>query len=377
MQPPVIPPFLMGRTPLDFSPITNALAQFDASQRDRRNFEEKQRQFNMQNALAQGRFGLEQGRYDRETEDRARAEQQREQVRQYLATGQFGNVPPELVGVSRATNSVDPVKDFILAKAKREAEGQFGKQGAAYFDPGTGRSYTIQFGANGERRILPVEAPGGVALNPDRGVKTVDTGTGTRIIDGARGGDVREINKDIVGRERAEALGKASGAAQADLQRILDTSTQTLDLIKKIEGAPGTAANFGLQGYVPNRPGGAAADAKAMIEQLGGQAFLQAFNSLKGGGAITEVEGAKATNAIARLQTAQSFDAFKAALADLKGVIETGRRRAMQSAGIPEPRQQTTGSSNAIPRVMSDADFDALPSGTTFIDPNGYKRVKP
>lgn len=33
--------------------------------------------------------------------------------------------------------------------------------------------------------------------------------------------------------------------------------------------------------------------------------------------------------------------------------------------------------SRPIPRIASDADYEALPSGATFIDPNGNKRVKP
>lgn len=66
------------------------------------------------------------------------------------------------------------------------------------------------------------------------------------------------------------------------------------------------------------------------VAQLQGQAFLQAFESLKGGGQITEVEGKKATDAIGRLNTAQSATDFKSALNDLKDVVNTARTRQMQ-----------------------------------------------
>jgi len=49
-------------------------------------------------------------------------------------------------------------------------------------------------------------------------------------------------------------------------------------------------------------PGTNARDAKAKIKELEGKQFLQAFESLKGGGSITEREGAAATAAISALQ---------------------------------------------------------------------------
>ena len=64
-----------------------------------------------------------------------------------------------------------------------------------------------------------------------------------------------------------------------------------------------------------------------------GQTFLQAFESLKGAGQITEVEGQKATDAMARLSTAQSVEAYQAALDDLAAVIKRGMDVAKSKAG--------------------------------------------
>ncbi len=167
-----------------------------------------------------------------------------------------------------------------------------------------------------------------------RAEKVIDTGTGfyrTNPTDPSNPTPV--IKKDIIGKERAEAIGKAQGAATMDLPRVLGNAQQTLDLIDKIKRNPGTERNFGVQGYIPNMPGGKAADAWSMIEQLGGKAFLEAFNSLKGGGQITEVEGQKATNAIARLQKAQSYQSFIEALSDFEDVVKSGVARAKGAAG--------------------------------------------
>lgn len=62
-------------------------------------------------------------------------------------------------------------------------------------------------------------------------------------------------------------------------------------------------------------------------EQLQGQAFLQAFESLKGGGQITEIEGQKATQAIGRLDTAQSAKDYREALNELKAILEAAIKR--------------------------------------------------
>ena len=66
---------------------------------------------------------------------------------------------------------------------------------------------------------------------------------------------------------------------------------------------------------------------KARIDQIKGGAFLQAFESLKGGGQITELEGQKAEAAQSRLNTAQSEEDFKNALMEYKFYIEQGIRR--------------------------------------------------
>jgi|TARA_Y100000310_G_C20704273_1_gene833434 hypothetical protein len=63
-------------------------------------------------------------------------------------------------------------------------------------------------------------------------------------------------------------------------------------------------------------PGSDAADFQTLMKQVKGKQFLQAFETLKGGGQITEVEGTKATEAMARMSTAQSEVEFR------KGVLE-------------------------------------------------------
>lgn len=73
--------------------------------------------------------------------------------------------------------------------------------------------------------------------------------------------------------------------------------------------------------------------AQPIIDQLRGQAFLQAFDTLKGGGAITEIEGEKAEQAIARLSQTQYEPDFAQALKELRDIMAVGMERARQQRG--------------------------------------------
>jgi hypothetical protein len=74
-------------------------------------------------------------------------------------------------------------------------------------------------------------------------------------------------------------------------------------------------------------------------DQVKGKSFLEAFESLKGGGAITQIEGEKATDAINRMSIATSEDEYIRAALDLQDVVRAGvaraQARAAQSGGAP------------------------------------------
>ena len=73
------------------------------------------------------------------------------------------------------------------------------------------------------------------------------------------------------------------------------------------------------------------------FDQIKGASFLEAFESLKGGGAITEKEGAKATDAINRMSTSTDEKEFIRAALDLQDVIRKGvenaKKRAARAGG--------------------------------------------
>lgn len=137
----------------------------------------------------------------------------------------------------------------------------------------------------------------------------------------------------FVGQSPAEALA-AKGATEA-LDRVpglIDTLDQGMGVINAIKTHPDFKNRVGFGGVLPAFPGTKGVDFDSYVNQLKGKTFLEAFNTLRGGGQITEAEGAKATDALARLNQKQTPEGFTKALNDLYGVFQAGRQRALQQA---------------------------------------------
>ena len=119
----------------------------------------------------------------------------------------------------------------------------------------------------------------------------------------------------------------------------------------------GQAVGAGIPGlkYIP---GTSVTDFNKRLEEIQGGAFLQAFNTLKGGGSITEAEGTKATQAINRMSTAQSEKEFNLAAREYQDVLRNGIARAKAKAagggGVP------VGRSGSAPAAGGEIDFNSL-----------------
>jgi hypothetical protein len=139
----------------------------------------------------------------------------------------------------------------------------------------------------------------------------------------------------------SQIIGKDIGTTKANIGDIEQNAQTILNTLGQLEKSPGMSAVVGWPnplkgglGFLGNVPASRAADFQAKLDQLGGQQFLQAYESLRGGGQITEVEGTKATNAIASMQTAQSEEQFLKSLNEFKGIVQRGLQRARQKAGV-------------------------------------------
>lgn len=165
--------------------------------------------------------------------------------------------------------------------------------------PDEAARYGAAFGQinNKTGKFQAIEAPRGMTLESDgKG--------GFRMVQGAGVGQGGESPKvDVT--SPAAMVSTIDGILN---DPALNTATGMLSFTQAIPGTP--------QYRVGTR-----------IRQLNGQAFLQAFESLKGGGQITENEGTKATEAIGRLDSAQSPDDYRNALTELRDILIVAQSR--------------------------------------------------
>ena len=146
--------------------------------------------------------------------------------------------------------------------------------------------------------------------------------------------------------------GKSSAQAAANLPSAIQTANVAITLLDEMVGkAPvvdksgkviekGTAPHPGFSSYVgatltPGMrflEGSDAASYEVRQKQIEGQAFLEAFRSLKGGGSITEKEGEKATAAITRMNKASSEKEYIQAARELQQILRTGVENAKKKA---------------------------------------------
>lgn len=179
----------------------------------------------------------------------------------------------------------------------------------------------------------------------------------------------REGDLDFQDRlERVKAAGKFKGEAlakaQSELPGAIERANEALNVIDQMVGKrakadekgnivdPGTKPHPGFRGAVGAGlgtrfiPGSDAASFEALYDQVTGGAFLQAYETLRGTGQITEIEGAKATSAITRMRLAQSEKDFVQAAREFQDVIRRGVDRARSKAGVsgaPSVQRTTAG----------------------------------
>ena len=143
------------------------------------------------------------------------------------------------------------------------------------------------------------------------------------------------------------AAAQEAQTAQVDKEAQLASAQDSLKLINSVLENENLESVTGMiQGRLPafNQAG---TDLVTRIEQLQGKAFEMAFESLKGSGAITEREGQAATNAIARLNRAQSAEAFREGLLELQQIFQRAVERT-SGGGSAAPATTTGNTINGV-----------------------------
>ncbi len=271
----------------------------------------------------------------------------RQEAQQALVNGDTRGALARLIGAN------DPKMAAVLSGYDSAQSGQNGVYGTPIY--GTDERGNTVLGAIGKTgRFVPIDT-GGVRVNP--GVKTIDTGTGTLVIDsrtgqpmtGGRvpvpGGQPQPpqgpqvqggyVPKDIAGEAREKKFGAEQGekiAKAGSAKAALDSSSSNIDrmsdVARNLANDPALGKITGLTGVFPNMPGGRAANVQARLDNLlsqAGFAVLQAMrDASKTGGALGQVsdfENRQLQNNLAALQRAQSEDQFRS---ELKKIVQWG-----------------------------------------------------
>ncbi|MBY5788672.1 lytic murein transglycosylase [Rhizobium leguminosarum] len=206
-----------------------------------------------------------------------------------------------------------------------------------YYDKDGNLRYR-QLGDKGGGKDLDF-GPGATAAPTTR---TVDTGT-ELITLGPGGQEVKRTTKENYEAAKDTAQGstegKAAGDAVSSLPADLMQADQTIKNIDQLLTSKGLNSIVGsVDQFRPSWAMGAdGRDALTRLKQLQGGAFLQAYGLLKGGGQITEVEGGKAQDAMARMDRSLDEPHFRAALKDFRDAVEQGVAKMKERAKVASP----------------------------------------
>lgn len=141
-------------------------------------------------------------------------------------------------------------------------------------------------------------------------------------------------------RKTGEVTGEVRATAKIDLPKVESNAIYLKGLVNDLINHPAFESVVGMPSlgkgmqFVSGSP---EADFRSLMKQVTGKQFMQAYETLKGGGQITEIEGQKATEAMSRLQTATSEKAFREAAQDFISEIDRLTKLAAQRAGESQP----------------------------------------
>lgn len=241
--------------------------------------------------------------------------------------------------LNQGLQNADPMRQLQMEKLRTEIAGGGGPAetffGTPLFTQDADGNLTVnQLGNQGT--LNPLELPEGQRVAPP----TTTQDTGTEIITFDRfGNELFRTPKNLrdaasessAGTVEGKMAAESAAAAPGDIQ----TGKMALDLINQIkthpelEWATGTAAGLGGNAV----PGTGRFDFQNLVDQAKSGAFLSAIQQMRGMGSLSNAEGQAATQAVTRMNTSTSTQAFLKALDDYEGIVQSGIDRARSKLG--------------------------------------------
>ena len=346
-------------------------------------------------------LGEQHGQQDYKRQQQNRLLREQKQLGEQLAGGDYGTGAKmaygqgniELgMGLDQARQSREQRMQEAARKRQeqvRERVGRLAKYAKGIEDPDQRARYAEQIVNVHPRFREQLEAYGVDIANPDATlgflmaeagmeqpqVDPVKLGQDDRLVDPRTGREVVGSAQPAIDPYEAErrkaaarAQGKVEGEEVANRPKTIAQAERMLASVDAALGDPGTFVATGpIGGRVPNLSADATRG-QSRIDQIRGQTFLQAYQDLKGGGQITEVEGKKAEDALARINAQGMEDEdYRQALLDLREVVQKGLARA---------RGEDVEGDN-LPTPSTPEEAASLPPGTRFMTPDGRIKVRP
>jgi hypothetical protein len=201
------------------------------------------------------------------------------------------------------------------------------------------------------------------------GVQFTPTGIAEYVIQRREEARVGQTPQAQAALTRAQAQAQAAGAQaqtasiaakqkQAEVQTFHDDLLYLDKLIDQVRDHPGLSDRVGGQWStlnigpaLPAMRGTPGADFDVLLDQIKGKQFMQAYQTLRGGGPITDTEGEKATAALARLNKSQSEGSFKVALEEYRKIVREKAAWAREMGAKPPkmPRGTPSGAPERLP----------------------------
>lgn len=140
---------------------------------------------------------------------------------------------------------------------------------------------------------------------------------------------LQEARSALEGRTREKAAEAESAASTMD---------NMLNTIRRVRKNPSLPRVLGtIEGRLPAVLSDESADAIALIDNLGSQAFLAQIPAIKGMGQLSNVEGEKLQAALQNLTRVQSESQFRASLAEAERLVMKARSTVGKRMGVPMP----------------------------------------
>lgn len=162
---------------------------------------------------------------------------------------------------------------------------------------------------------------------------------------------------------------------------------KVIELTKTLENHAGLAGNFGVRGAIPTIPGTDAANARALLDELKANIGLSELVRLEQSGVkltpVSNTDIAQAQAAGGNIEKLQDVGQAKLQLQKIREALEKAKAESGNNYSkvselykLQAPAQSAGQSSGGAAAPKNQAEYDALPSGTIYIDPQTGRQAR-